>query len=128
MKSDEEIINEVIRWHPNDDLNNAVMGGLAALLRMGFADQAAIEDAPLDYIRNTCAIVSATVGSMPAVQRALALANPGYNQEECYNELVRAIAKVFILDEEAVLAAVKPTPSRPQPGKPTAPMAPGPAN
>ena len=129
MKSDEEIIDQVIRWHVNDHIDQMIMRGLTALMRMGFAEEEKVQADPLGYIRSVCNMLAATVGSMPAVQRALVIANPGYDQTECCNELVRGLAKAFLLDEEAVLAAVKPTPSRPHPGTPNPPtMPPGPVN
>jgi hypothetical protein len=110
----EKMLEAEPRWHPASEINDEIMMRLAALMRLGYCEQSALETDPRGFCRIVAGTLSACwaenllggcIASMPAVQRAMKAAYTELSVEERYRAIVLAIARMLGADGEALLAA-----------------------
>jgi len=102
-------------WHDNELVNQHIELRLAALIRLGRAQDEKVQAQPGEYLNEVCEFLAGAVASMPAVQRAMSVALQSTDREHCYNTVVRAIAKLFVINAVPLLEKLKPTPAEPPP-------------
>ena len=96
-----------IRWG-SDAVNNAIEMRLAALIRGGHVKDEIVQAHEGEYLNEVCENLAAAVASMPAVQRAMSVALQSTDRLHCYNTVVRAIAKLFVIDPAPLIEKLKP--------------------
>jgi hypothetical protein len=112
---DEQMLDAEPSWHPAQQVHDEIMLRLAALMRLGYCEQASIEADPRGYLRIVCGTLAGCVASMPCVQRAMKAAYPNLSIEEQYRAVVLAVAQMLTVEgEELLKGQLKPRRVEPQ--------------
>jgi hypothetical protein len=96
-------------WYDNRQGDYGIERALAALQALGWVKEDRLKANPARYVKEVATDVAHAVASMPAVQRAMSAAfDSGVDRVQAYGNVVRAIANMFGLDGDALVAELRP--------------------
>jgi hypothetical protein len=107
--SDETSTARSLGWYNNRETDVVIERALAALQALGWVKEDRLKTNGPRYVKEVATAVAHAVASMPAVQRAMGAAfDSGVDHVQAYGNVVRAIANVFGLDGDALVAELRP--------------------
>jgi hypothetical protein len=96
-------------WYDNPQVDYVIEQALAKLQVVGWVKEDLLKANPARYVKEVAVAVAHAVASMPAVQRAMSAAfDSGVDRVQAYGNVVRAIANMFGLDGDALVAELRP--------------------
>lgn len=101
---------KIPRWG-NEALSQVIDEGLVTLMQLGHVEEEKVQANDLQYIYTVAGALAGTMCSMPATQRAMQVAHPGFTAQQNFEELVRVIGKAFMIDEDRLLKLLAPAPA-----------------